>query len=76
MNTLEVRNIKKTFKLSRKQQKIEKTKTKLKVAVDNLSFIAYPGEIFGLLPPTIISPSSGFIKVEIALKQVVLPCNE
>lgn len=76
MNTLEVRNIKKTFKLSRKQQKIEKTKTKLKVAVDNLSFIAYPGEIFGLLGPngagkttclraisTLIKPDEGDIIV-------------
>ena len=76
MDTLEVRNIKKTFKLSKKQQKIEKTNTKLKVAVDDLSFTAYPGEIFGLLGPngagkttclraisTLIKPDSGDIIV-------------
>ena len=51
MNTLEVKNLKKTFKLSKKQQKIERTDTKLKVAVNDLSFTAYPGEIFGLLGP-------------------------
>ncbi len=76
MNTLEVKNIKKTFKLSRKQQKIEKTKIKLKVAVDDLSFTAYSGEIFGLLGPngagkttclraisTLIKPDEGDIIV-------------
>lgn len=41
----------KTFKLSAKQQKIENTKSKLKVAVDDLSFEIYKGEIFGLLGP-------------------------
>lgn len=51
MQTLEVQNLKKTFKLSRKQQKLEKTKTKEKIAVNDLSFTAYPGEIFGLLGP-------------------------
>lgn len=48
---LEVRNLKKTFKLSAKQQKIEKAKTKVKTAVDGLSFTARRGEIFGLLGP-------------------------
>lgn len=50
-NTLEVRNVKKTFNLSRKQQRIEKTNNKKKVAVNGLSFTAYPGEIYGLLGP-------------------------
>ncbi len=76
MQTLEVRNIIKTFKLSKKQQKLEKTKEKLKVAVNDLSFTAYPGEIFGLLGPngagkttclraisTLIKPDSGDIIV-------------
>ncbi len=62
----------KTFKLSSKQQKIEKTTTSLRVAVNNLSFSAYKGEIFGLLGPngagktttlrmlaTLIKPDSG-----------------
>ena len=48
---LEVQGLKKTFKLSAKQQKIEKTKEKVKVAVNELSFTAYRGEVFGLLGP-------------------------
>ena len=46
---LRVEGLKKTFKLSAKQQKIEKTNLKLKVAVNDLSFVAYRGEVFGLL---------------------------
>ena len=70
-------NLKKTFKLSAKQQKIEKTNQKLKVAVDGLSFSAYRGEIFGLLGPngagktttlrmiaTLIRPDEGDVTVE------------
>ena len=41
----------KTFRLSKKQQKLQKTKAKTIKAVDNLSFEAYEGEIFGLLGP-------------------------
>ncbi len=76
MNTLEVMNLKKTFKLSRKQRRIEKTDEKVKVACDGLSFTAYPGEIFGLLGPngagkttclrsisTLIKPDEGDITV-------------
>ena len=48
---LEVQGLKKTFKLSAKQQKIEKTNDKVKVAVSDLSFTAYRGEVFGLLGP-------------------------
>jgi sodium transport system ATP-binding protein len=48
---LQVQNITKTFNLSKKQQKIEKTATKKRVAVDDLSFNAYEGEIYGLLGP-------------------------
>lgn len=48
---LQVNGLKKTFKLSSKQQKLEKTNQKTKVAVDNLSFTAHRGEIFGLLGP-------------------------
>ena len=43
--------LRKTFKLSKKQQTIQKTKEKVKVAVDSLSFEAYEGEIFGILGP-------------------------
>ncbi len=44
-------NLKKTFVLSRKQQRIEKTDEKRKAAVAGLSFSAYRGEIYGLLGP-------------------------
>ncbi len=66
------RNLTKTFKLSSKQQKAEKTDRKIITAVDSLSFSAYRGEIFGLLGPngagktttlrilaTLIKPNSG-----------------
>ena len=69
---LKVENLKKTFKLSRKQQKIESISQPVKKAVDGLSFTAYRGEIFGLLGPngagktttlrmlaTLIKPDSG-----------------
>jgi len=69
---LVVKDLVKTFKLSKKQQKIEKTDIKVKVAVDGLSFSAYKGEIYGLLGPngagktttlrtiaTLIKPDSG-----------------
>lgn len=69
---IQVNRLSKTFKLSAKQQKIERTKEKSKIAVDDLSFTAYEGEIFGLLGPngagktttlrmlsTLIRPDSG-----------------
>ncbi len=43
--------LKKTFTLSKKQQRIEKTGETRRVAVDGLSFSAYRGEIYGLLGP-------------------------
>ena len=62
----------KTFRLSKKQQQIEKTKESVKVAVDHLSFSVNRGEVFGLLGPngagktttlrmlsTLIQPDSG-----------------
>lgn len=69
---LKVVNLRKTFRLSRKQRRINKTDERVKVAVDGLSFTAYRGEIFGLLGPngagktttlrilaTLIKPDSG-----------------
>ncbi len=69
---LRVEGISKTFTLSKKQQKIERTTQRKKVAVDNLSFTANRSEIFGLLGPngagktttlrilsTLIRPDSG-----------------
>ena len=69
---IKVENLSKSFKLSSKQQKIEKTNEKVRHAVRSLSFEAYEGEIFGLLGPngagktttlrmlaTLIKPDSG-----------------
>lgn len=48
---LKVNGLCKTFTLSRRQQKVERTHEKKIRAVDHLSFTAYEGEIFGLLGP-------------------------
>ncbi len=48
---LVTQGLRKTFTLSKKQQHLEKTNQKVKVAVDGLSFTANRGEIFGLLGP-------------------------
>jgi len=74
--TIRVENISKTFVLSKKQMKIDKTDIKKKVAVNDLSFTAYSGEIYGLLGPngagktttlrcisTLIKPDKGDIFV-------------
>ena len=77
MEILVANNLTKTFKLTKKQQKINKTNENLKVAVKNLSFSAYEGEIYGLLGPngagktttlrmisTLIKPDNGDVIVE------------
>ncbi len=69
---LKAESLSKTFKLSKKQQKLQKENTNIKIAVDKLSFSVYEGEIFGLLGPngagktttlrmlsTLIKPDSG-----------------
>lgn len=69
---LQVEGLCKTFRLSAKQQKLEKTHDKVRTAVDHLNFTANEGEIFGLLGPngagktttlrmlaTLIKPDSG-----------------
>ena len=48
---IKVQGLNKSFRLSSKQQKIEKTNEKVRHAVNDLSFSAYEGEIFGLLGP-------------------------
>ena len=48
---LKADGLSKTFRLSSKQQKLQNTKEKTLTAVDDLSFEAYKGEIFGLLGP-------------------------
>lgn len=75
-SSVNVENLKKTFTLSRKQMKIDKTGNNKKVAVNDISFKTYPGEIFGLLGPngagktttlrcisTLIKPDNGHITV-------------
>ena len=65
-------NLRKTFKLSAKQRKMQKTAESMKTAVDGLSFTVKKGEIYGLLGPngagktttlrmlsTLIRPDSG-----------------
>lgn len=48
---IRVESLKKTFTLTKKQQKLEKTTKKVKIAVDGLSFTVHKGEVFGLLGP-------------------------
>ena len=74
INTIIVDNIYKKFKISKKQQKIEKTNALYKEALKGVSFTVNKGEIFGLLGPngagktttlrclsTLLSPDSGKI---------------
>ena len=83
---LEVKGLKKTFKMSKKQQKIEKTKEKIKVAVADVSFDARPGEILGILgangagKTTMLKillgeevPDGGVIRKGVGLKPAYLP---
>ncbi len=71
---LKVNNLKKVFKLSKKQMALGKTKDKYKNAVNGIDFTANPGQIFGLLGPngagktttlrclaTLIKPTEGEI---------------
>ena len=48
---VEAEHLQKTFVLSAKQRKVERTSAKRKTAVDDLSFNIRKGEIFGLLGP-------------------------
>ncbi len=73
---IEVQNLHKSFKLSKKQQKEFNTTETTATPVDNVSFTCQPGRIFSLLGPngagktttlrmisTIIKPSSGKVAV-------------
>ena len=77
MEVIQVQNLKKTFVLSKKQQKIQATNEPKIVAVNNLSFAVEKGEIFGLLGPngagktttlrmlsTLIKPDSGDVIID------------
>ncbi len=73
---LSVSNLRKTFKLSKKQQKLRNLNKAVITATDNVSFKSYEGEVFGLLGPngagkttvmrmlaTLINPDSGDAEV-------------
>lgn len=73
---IEVKELTKIYKLSKKQMTNMKTKKNTKVAVDNVSFTANDGEILGILGPngagktttlrcmtTLLSPTAGTINV-------------
>lgn len=83
---LRAEQLRKTFSLSRKQQQIEKTQEKRKVALDGLSFNVCRGEIYGLLGPngagkttalriiaTLIRPDSGDVFID-AVSVLKDPC--
>lgn len=74
---LVVNNIYKSFKISKKQQRIDKTNLTIKKAVNDISFKVYEGEIYGLLGPngagktttlrimsTLIKPDSGDVLID------------
>lgn len=73
---IEINNLTKVYKLSKKQMRELKTKENIKKAVDDVSIIARKGEIYGLLGPngagktttlrciaTLLKPTNGEIKV-------------
>lgn len=73
---IEVKNLTKIYKLSKKKMQELKTKESIKRAADNISLTARPGEIYGLLGPngagktttlrciaTLLTPTEGSISV-------------
>lgn len=73
---IQINELTKIYKLTKKQMIEQKTKKDLKRAVDSLSLVAEPGEIYGLLGPngagkttalrciaTLLKPTEGNIKV-------------
>lgn len=73
---IQVKNIRKAFELTKKQQKENNATEKFAIAVDNISFECQPGRIFSLLGPNgagktttlrmlagILKPSQGTIKI-------------
>ena len=74
---VEIKNLVKVYKLNKKQMTEQKLKEGRKVAVNDVSFCAKGGEIFGLLGPngagktttlrcisTLLKPTSGSVSVE------------
>lgn len=74
---IEIKNLTKVYKLSQRQMQKARTKKNTKIAVDDVSFCARPGEIYGLLGPngagktttlrcmaTLLKPTQGSITVD------------
>ncbi|HEX3078647.1 MAG TPA: ATP-binding cassette domain-containing protein [Lachnospiraceae bacterium] len=73
---IEINNLTKVYKLSKKQMQEQKTKKNMKKAADKISLTAKPGQIYGLLGPngagktttlrcvaTLLKPTEGDVKV-------------
>jgi len=73
---IEIKDLTKVYKLSKKQMAEQKTKKNMKKAADNISLSAKKGEIYGLLGPngagkttilrcvaTLLKPTAGEVKV-------------
>ena len=73
---IQIKDLTKIYKLNAKKMKELKTKETKKIAVNNLSLEARPGEIFGLLGPngagktttlrcvaTLLKPTKGSVSV-------------
>lgn len=73
---IEVKNLKKIYKLNKKKMRELKTSNTVKIAVNDVSFTAVPGQIFGLLGPngagktttlrciaTLLKPTEGSVSV-------------
>ena len=73
---IEIKNLTKVYKLSKKQMNEQHTKKNIKRAVDDVSLVARPGEIYGLLGPngagktttlrcvaTLLKPTQGEVQV-------------
>lgn len=73
---IEINNLTKIYKLSKKQMQEQKTKKNMKKAADHISLTAKPGQIYGLLGPngagktttlrcvaTLLNPTEGDVKV-------------
>lgn len=73
---IEINNLTKIYKLSKKQMQEQKTKKNMKKAADHISLTAKPGQIYGLLGPngagktttlrcvaTLLKPTEGDVKV-------------
>ncbi|MBP5304851.1 MAG: ATP-binding cassette domain-containing protein, partial [Lachnospiraceae bacterium] len=73
---IEVKNLTKVYKLSKRKMAELKTKDSIKRAADGISFTAKPGEIYGLLGPngagktttlrciaTLLKPTDGSVAV-------------